>query len=63
MWLFWFHRGRLAGDGIVSDLLFVSVDPFREARNDVLASKNEREKTLLRKQHRKSFKDLKKLYC
>ncbi|CAK9068064.1 Potassium voltage-gated channel subfamily H member 6 (Ether-a-go-go-related gene potassium channel) (ERG) (Eag-related protein) (Ether-a-go-go-related protein) (Voltage-gated potassium channel subunit Kv11.2) [Durusdinium trenchii] len=30
MWLFWFHRGRLAGDGIVSDLLFVSVDPFRE---------------------------------
>ena len=31
MWLHWFHRGALTGDAIVSDMLFVSVERFREA--------------------------------
>lgn len=30
MWLNWFHRGRLAGEAIVTDMLFVSGDRFRE---------------------------------
>ena len=31
MWLLWNHRGRLFGDSVVTDLLFVQVEPFREA--------------------------------
>ncbi len=31
MWLHWFHCGRLTGDAIVTDMLFVSVERFREA--------------------------------
>ncbi|CAJ1343125.1 unnamed protein product [Effrenium voratum] len=30
MWLLWNHRGRLFGDSVVTDLLFVQVEPFRE---------------------------------
>jgi hypothetical protein len=32
MWLNWFHRGRLAGEAIVTDMLFVSGDRFREVQ-------------------------------
>ena len=31
MWLHWFHCGQLTGDAIVTDMLFVSVERFREA--------------------------------
>jgi len=42
MWLHWFHRGALTGDAIVTDMLFVSVERFREVIRQTLILKDVR---------------------
>lgn len=42
MWLHWFHRGTLIGEAVVSDLLFVAAERFREVMKATLLSNDVR---------------------